>query len=317
MKLQRILVILTAALATCLPMQGMQRVVQQTYPLPKNGTVKIDTYRGFINVAVGDTPNVEISVRSLSQQEDEAEARSALDTLQLRIEQVGNEIRVVATNPVETGVRLDIVELRKLEINFEIIVPSHCNLDLSTKEGGITVDSLVGNMKARTETGSIFFRQIQGNVVAESRAGDIVVSRCSGSVDLRAMQGNVRIGTVGGRATLETVNGDIEVMSAYNTVSAKASDGDISAGFAQIVGPSSIRTALGNVTAVLNPEDNFSIRAYSRWGKVINEFPAESVSGKIQRSRLVGDYRGGGPQINIQSSGGSVRLKTGEPLFAQ
>lgn len=317
MKLQRLLILIGLALATCLSVQGMQRVVTQTYPLPTNGTVKIDSYRGLINMTVGDTSNVEINVRSISQKQDEAEAARALDTLQLRIEQVGNEIRVVATNPAETGLRLDIVELQKLEIYFEITVPSRCNLDLTTLEGGITVDSLVGNMKARTEIGSIFFRQIHGNVTARSQAGDVVVSRCSGSADLRASQGNVRIGTVGGRAILETVNGDIEVMSAYSTVMAKAAEGDISAGFAQIAGPSSIRTALGNVTAVLNPEEKFSIKAHSRWGKIISELASEEVTGKMGRTRMTGDYRGGGPQLELQAHGGSVRLKPGEPLFAQ
>jgi hypothetical protein len=317
MRLSRFYLLVTLVLTSGLSMRGVQRVVQETYALPANGTVKIDSYRGFINVAVGDTPNVEIRVRSISQIEDKAEAQRALDTLQLRIEQVGGQIQVIATNPSETGIRLDIVELRKLEVYFEVVVPANCNLDLNTADGGITVDSLAGNMKARTETGSIFFRQIHGDVEAVSQAGDIVVSRCSGSVNLRANQGNVRIGTVGGRAVLETVNGDIEIMSAYSTVFAKVAAGDISAGFAQIDGASSISTLVGDITAVLNPEENFSIKARSRWGKIISELAAGSVSGKVRRGRLTGDYRGGGPQIEIEAPGGSVWIKPGEPLFAQ
>lgn len=305
------------AVVSGLSLQGMQRVVQQSYVLPADGVVIVDSYRGMISVTVGDTENVEIRVLSVSPKEDEDAARRALDTLRLRVEQTGRDIRIIATNPHETGVRLDIIELQKIELYFELVVPARCNLDLTTLDGGITVDSLAGNMKARTETGSIFFRQIEGNIVAVANSGDVVVSRCSGSVDLRSRQGDVRIGTVGGRAVLETVNGDIEVMSAYHTVFAKVADGDISAGFAQFAGPSFIRTAVGDVIAVLNPEENFSIKAHSRWGKIISELAPGTVSGKVGRSRLVGDYRGGGPQVEIEAPGGSVRLKPGEPLFEQ
>ncbi|MFZ9681881.1 MAG: DUF4097 family beta strand repeat-containing protein [Cephaloticoccus sp.] len=163
--------------------------------------------------------------------------------------------------------------------------------------------------------GTIFFRRIDGNITASTRSGDVIVSRCSGSVDLRTQQGSVQVGTVGGRAVLETVSGDIEVMSAYDVVDAKAADGDVNARFARITGPSRLRTGLGNITTIINPEENFSIKARSRWGKIFSEMPVAAARGGTGRSRLVGEYKGGGPELEVEAPGGFVRIKGGEPLF--
>lgn len=295
----------------------MQRVEQKSFPLTAGGTVRLNTYRGLVNVSAGEGDKVTVTVRSVSGEEKEENARRALDSLDLSMAARNGEISITASNIRETGVRIDLFELKKIEIFFEISVPENCNLDLSTDDGSITVGSLAGNMKARTETGQIFFRRIDGNVEARSRSGDIIVSRCTGSVDLKCLQGNISVGTVSGRATLETVNGDIEIMSAYDVVMAKAAEGDVSAGFAQITGPSSIRTAVGNITTIINPDTGFSIKAKSRWGKIYSDMNVDTSRGGSGRSKLVGDYKGGGPELDIEAPGGYVRIKPGEPLFEE
>jgi hypothetical protein len=95
----------------------------------------------------------------------------------------------------------------------------------------------------------------------------------------------------------------------------KAADGDVNARFARIAGPSRLRMDLGNITTIINPEENFSIKARSRWGKIFSEMPVEAARGGTGRSRLVGEYNGGGPELEVEAPGGFVRIKGGEPLF--
>lgn len=315
MKLQRLFWLLFIALPAALPGWAMERVEQQRFAVSEGAVIRLDTYRGYINVVAGQGNEVEVSVRYLSTEDKEDAARRALDNLRLEMDQRNGQVVITASNPHETGIRIDLFELKKLEIHFELVVPAHCNLDLATADGSITVDSLTGNLKARADTGTIFFRHIQGDIEARTQSGDVIVSRCTGSVNLKTVQGNLQIGTVVGRAFLETVNGDIEIMNARNVVDARVANGDISARFAQIVGPSHIRTAVGNITTVLNPEENFSIKARSRWGKIFSEMKVDTSRGGSGRSRLVGEYRGGGPQLEIEAPGGYVRIKPGEPLF--
>lgn len=317
MKLQRLFWLLLFVLAVAGPGRAMQRVEQQRFTLAANGTVRLDTYRGLINVVEGEGDQVEVNVRSISTYEKEEEARNALDSLQLSMAVRDGGVVITATNPRETGIRIDLVELKKLELHFELVVPAHSNLDIATADGSITVGNLSGNVKARAQTGTVFLRHIEGNIQAETNFGDIIVSRCSGSVNLKSLQGNLQVGTVDGRAMLETVNGDIEIMNARSVVDAQVANGDVSAQFAQITGPSRIRTAVGNITTVINPDENFSIKARSRWGKIFSEMNVDTSRGGSGRSRLVGEYRGGGPQLEIEAPGGYVRIKPGEPLFEE
>jgi DUF4097 and DUF4098 domain-containing protein YvlB len=295
--------------------QAMDRTEQKSFTLPTNGSVKIDTYRGKINVVPGPGSEVKISVHSLSEKKNDEAARRALDELQLDMRRKGSSIVVTARNPRETGVRFIWQDQAMLDLEFDVTVPATCNLDLRTGDGGITVGNLTGTMRARTDTGTIFFRQIDGSVDARANSGDIVVSRCSGPVTLKTVRGDVQIGTVGGQAVLETVNGDIEVQTARAQIVAKAADGNITAGFATITGESSIRTAVGNITATVNPEEASSIHATSLWGKIFSKLPVQAVSGGNGHSKLVGRYNGGGPLIELDASGGYVKIKPGEPLF--
>lgn len=296
---------------------AMQRVEQQTFVLPSDGTVKIDTYRGAINVMPGQGSQVRVTVRLQTNQKNEAKARRDLDALQLSMQQEGKEIVVKARNPRETGLLFVWNDPGRLALEFEITVPTHCNLDLRTGDGGIEVGSLSGHMVARTETGTIFFRRIEGSVDAQAQTGDVVVSRCIGPVTLKTVRGSVRTGLVSGRAVLESVNGDIEVQTALNAVQASTQDGNITAGFAAVGGASRVKTLVGNINATVNPDVACSIHASSLWGKVFSKLPMEAESGGDGRSHLAGEFNGGGPVISLDASGGYVKIATAKPLFAE
>lgn len=155
MKLHHLFWLLVIALPAAVQGRAFQRVEQQRFTLPTDGAVRVNTYRGLINVVAGEGKEVKVTVHALSTEDEEAEARAALDALVLSIHQEGREIVVTATNPRETGVRLDIFALKKLELQFDFVVPAQCNLSLATADGSISVDSLAGDMQARAETGTI------------------------------------------------------------------------------------------------------------------------------------------------------------------
>jgi hypothetical protein len=133
-----------------------QRVESQNFVLPLDGTVVIDTYRGAIDVVPGEGREVQISVSMLSPNEDTEEARHALNALQLSFDQVEGDVIFKARNPRETGVKFIWEDQSNLAISINVTVPQEVNLDLVTRDGGITVGNLNGDMKARTEPGTIF-----------------------------------------------------------------------------------------------------------------------------------------------------------------
>lgn len=316
MKLQRLswLLLISIVLAVTSG-RAMQRVEQHHFILGDQGTVRLNTYRGLVNVVAGEGPGVEVSVRSISGETSEEAARRALDGLRLTMEARDGNVMITAANPSETGVRIDLCEPKKLEVYIDLVVPARCSLEISNDDGSINVGDLTGECVATAQTGTIFFRHINGDIMAETNFGDIIVSRCSGSVDLKSRQGNLQVGTVSGRARLETVEGDIEIMNAQNSVMAQSATGDVSAQFARITAASRLRTDVGSVTTIINPAESFSLNVRSRRGKTNSDFKLDATHSAASRNRLMGDYRGGGPQLEIDAPGGAVRIKPGEPLF--
>lgn len=294
---------------------ALQRVETQNFVLPVGGKLIVDTYRGAIDIKAGEGREVAISMSMFSGKKDKSEASEALDRVKFDFTQEGSHVVLKARNPFETGVKFVWEDETNIDIRITVTVPEDCDLDLRTRDGGITVGNIRGEMKATTEVGSIFFRSIDGDILAKAQSGNVVVSRCTGSVDLRTGQGDVRIGTVGGRARLETVNGDIEVQTAHDVVEANVADGNIEAGFAVITGKSKIRTKFGDIVARINPAEACTISARARWGRVDDRLSIHAINGGNGRSRLSGDYNGGGPLIDLRASGGTVRIDSGKPYF--
>ncbi len=296
---------------TSISLLGFQRVEQESFPLPPGGMVKIDAYRGEINVVAGAADRVRVIVNVSVPAETAEAGRQVLEGFALTGAVNDGVVTISTRNPRDGSVRFVWSKDPRPEITLTVEVPERVDLDLQTGEGGINVESLTGRMRARAEHGTIFFRQIDGDVEARTGTGDILVSRCTGSVTLRAVQGSVRIGAVGGRASLETVSGDIELQSAHGIVTAVTKAGDIEAGFAEVTGGAQLETALGNIHARVNPAAAFSLRAVSGWGPVESRLSLEG-EGNARGSRLSGLHNGGGPLLELKAGGGRVSIAPGE-----
>jgi len=293
-----------------------QRVEQQSFAVRPGCTVRLDAYRGAIRVETGadDTVLVRAVVEYASA--DAARAEAVLGGFQLAAVTAGNEIRLIAHNPRDRGTRFTWDRDERPSVVYHLTVPVHCNLDLQTPDGAITVAPLHGAMRARADQGAITFRQVHGSVDAATRTGNIIVSRCTGPVTLKSVQGDVRIGTVGGRASLQTVDGDIEIQTAYAGVVAATANGDVTAGFAKVPEQSRIKTSLGSIRATVNPREAFSLHAAATFGKVLAKMDVEPLRGASGRSKLRGTHQGGGPMLEFKAASGNVVIEPGEPLFA-
>ena len=295
--------------------EAAQRVEQRALAVQPGCTVRLDAYRGQINVVSGGADEVRVSVALNLPETKPGQARAVLDAFTLTAAATDYEVRFTARNERDRDVRFAWEDAMRPQLVFTLTVPEHCHLDLQTRDGNITVDPLRGNMRARSETGTITFRRIDGTIDAATRTGDVVVSRCTGTVKLRSIQGNVLIGTVGGRAQLETLDGDIEVQTAYGAVDAATSTGDVSAGFARMLERSQLKTSLGDIHATVNPTEGFSLLASAWLGRVTAKLDLEAAIGGKRRGKLSGQFQGGGPLLDLKAGGGNVLVETGEPVF--
>ncbi|MSU71607.1 MAG: hypothetical protein EXS43_04595 [Opitutus sp.] len=144
------------ALSGAGPLRAAERDIRHAFPVQPGCRLKIDSYRGRIEVTESDEPEVKILIHLEIGGETEADARRVLDGLQLDVQARDNAVSIVARNPRETRIRWFWQEAEQIELMYYISVPRQCSVDVKTGTGSITVGRLAGQMAARIEKGNIF-----------------------------------------------------------------------------------------------------------------------------------------------------------------
>lgn len=306
--------LILVALAAVLPVRAAERIERRDFPAPAGTTLKIDTYRGSIDVTQSPDDQMHLEIRIDPGTDDRAETDSILKTLQLDIRQAGSVISVTARNPSETAVHFTWQKSRKILLSYAVKVPPACNLNMATDDGGIAVQGImqnvVGNMEVKAKKGGIFFRSVEGDIKATVDSGDIVVSRCTGSVDLRAMVGSIRVGTVGGFAELHATNGDIELQHALGGAKVTSTAGEILVGFPKTFSrDSSVSSDGGSIIVRLDPAARCMVQASAVWGRVNTTLPITVESGGDGKKTLKGRLNGGGALLKLHADGGNLRIE--------
>lgn len=273
----------------------------------------LDTEWGEVQVATHDDDTVEVIV-------EQAEA------LDLTSEQQDGTLTIRGTRKDGGLVRwfLDWGD----RPTFRLTVPRRHDLSLRTAGGDIAVDDLDGELSAHTSGGSIAVEEVTGSLAVETSGGSIRIAAAGGTVtattsggaialgpaggdiEARTSGGAIRIEEAAGRVAARTSGGSIAV-SAVGPIEARTSGGSIRATFSEPPdGDSSLRTSGGDIEVLLPEGAAIDIDAKTSGGRVVADLPV-TVEGTLERSALRGAIGGGGPQLRLRTSGGSIVL---EPL---
>jgi hypothetical protein len=164
---------------------------------------------------------MQCQLRLISFANSEPEARAAFVRSELSARRLGSdgayvEFRFPQDRP-----------MRRLDVSFCILVPSHFNLDLETQSGTIQVDNLDGELRAATSGGDIHTADITGATRVQTAAGDIDLGNISQRLDAHTAAGSIRVGDVKGDANLETSGGEIVSGLIGGNAHAQTAAGDI------------------------------------------------------------------------------------------
>jgi hypothetical protein len=61
------------------------------------------------------------------------------------------------------------------QLRFEIEVPEHFDLDLTSAGGGVRIEGVDGTIKGSTEAGALELRRLSGSVDLETKRGDVTL----------------------------------------------------------------------------------------------------------------------------------------------
>jgi hypothetical protein len=290
----------------------IERTIEKTFTVQPGGTLKVETSGGNVSVEPGSGDTVKVIAKEKIRADSEAEADQVLKDLELTIEQQGNDVTAIAKYHRGAGSWGSWFGNTPVQVSFVVTVPSRYSTDLRTSGGDIAVGDLTGRMQARTSGGDVKLGNIDGTVDGGTSGGNVELRSCTGDTRLHTSGGNVRAEKIVGKADLGTSGGDIVVKLVENVLSAHTSGGDVEAGIGgALKGDCTLGTSGGDVKVTVDKAAAFRLDASTSGGGVRADGLTITLdSGGSGRSHLSGKVNGGGPELKLRTSGGSIRVVT-------
>jgi hypothetical protein len=265
---------------------------ERTVPVRPGGTLRIDLSAGSIDVETHDLEAVDIDARttgwaaravrfSLEHDEDELELRGSRSSW----------LRGLGSGRVTVRAR----------------VPKLFSVDLHTSGGRIDIQEVTGSVEAETSGGNLELNQITGEVDVKTSGGNIRAGEIHGDLEAETSGGSIHVSEVSGDVDVETSGGSIRIRDVDGRVEAQTSGGSISVRFADAPA-GEIETSGGSIDVQFSGDAGVDLEAQTSGGRIIidEEF---AISGRIERGEVDAKLNGGGEELNLQTSGGNIRIR--------
>ncbi len=193
-------------------------------------------------------------------------------------------------------------------LQFAVEVPADAAVDVETSGGRVEVASVAGEVRLHTSGGPVALDDLAGPTEARTSGGPIEARDLGATARLHTSGGPVAVERVAGDLEVHTSGGPIRIEEAGGRVEAHTSGGPVTVRFAP--GNSSgglLSTSGGRVVAHVDPAAALDIDASTSGGSVILDLPV-TVQGRVTSSAVRGRLNGGGAELKMRSSGGSIQL---------
>jgi DUF4097 and DUF4098 domain-containing protein YvlB len=304
-----IVIALSCLLVNCFTFGDMDDRITKTYAVGPGGTLTIESDIGSIDVHGADIDSVEVEILRGVRRTREKRAQQILEDFDIQFHHTGSDVTIEAKYK-KKGLRGFWNNVGKyLRVKYIIAVPVEYNVDLFTKGGSITVDNLQGEVLSRTSGGSLNFDNIKGNITGKTSGGSVSIGEVLGQTNVRTSGGSVHIKLAEGPVDAHTSGGSITVEEVVGEIKAHTSGGSVKAYLSrQPEADCSLTTSGGSITVHLSEDIGVDINAKTSGGRVHTDFRV-SLSGEISKNAMHGEMNGGGPELYLRTSGGSIYLK--------
>jgi len=321
--------------------------IVETFPVAAGGKLTINADCGEIDVQSTDDDTLSVRIQRAAQIKANRRAAEILKNLDVQITHEASDVKIEAkfTGNAKRWKKRQ----NDLDVQFDIRVPRHYNLDLETAcddisvvnvtgdvnvetfRAGLRLQKITGRIDAVTSLGNIDLKAFNGDAVLQTTGGNIGIAEGTGDVKTKTSGGNLQvaqvIGAVNGRtsggniilrgckggADLKNAGGSIEVEN-DGPVLAKNAGGSIRC---QLQGVSvnqslllDLETTGGSINVSLVPDIAATLEAKVLSGSVTTEFPVTVDGvGVVKPDQLQGAINGGGPLLKLRSVGGNIILR--------
>ncbi|MFO7891789.1 MAG: DUF4097 family beta strand repeat-containing protein [bacterium] len=282
--------------------------IHKTFKVQKEGLLTIEADIGSIEINTTKDDEVDIVVDFDKRRGSSSRLRNIMKNIDVNFHHSGRDVRVDLEYDRGLGNFWNSVG-RYLRVKFMVTVPEEYNVDIHTSGGSISVDDLEGEVTSRTSGGSLYFGEIAGQVYGKTSGGSITLHGCKEEVKVETSGGSIDIGEVSGNVVAHTSGGSIKVEEVMGAIDARTSGGSVTAYISkQPRGNCSLKTSGGTVTAYLARDVKVTVDAHTSGGRVHTDFPV-MVRGTLNKRSLNAEINGGGPELYLRTSGGSIYIK--------
>jgi DUF4097 and DUF4098 domain-containing protein YvlB len=319
-KLERLVItsLVLSCLAACPAFAAREGTFRRS--LNVTGPVNLDLTTGSGNVTVrtGSEGKVEITghVRA-SGWFDGGQDRVSRIEANPPIQQSGNSIRI--------GHIQDTDLFHNISISYELVVPAQTQLTSHSGSGRQEVDGLAGTINVDAGSGDVRISNIGNTVRAQTGSGDMTLENIKGEVHANTGSGSIRATEIAGgfegetgsghivfqqsapgSVRVKTGSGGIEARGVRGSLEARAGSGEIEAD-GEPRGGWIVHTGSGSVRLRLATDAAFDLNAHTSSGSISVNRPV-TVQGIVNRKEIRGRVRGGGPEVEVQTSSGNIEI---------
>ena len=324
--------------------------IVEVFPVAPGGRLTVDADFGGIDVQSAEGDNLSVRVRRAAELKEDRRAGEILKNFDVQMTHEAADVKIEAKfrGPVKQWKKAK----KRLDVQFEIVVPRNYALDLKTADeeisavditgdvnvhtagAGLRLQNITGRIDGKTSGGNIDLKAFEGDAALRTSGGNITLEGGTGDVKAKTSGGNIQIidvigaingQTSGGNVTLRGCKGGADVKTAGGSIEvendgpvlAKTSGGSIRCQLQEAVSSQNLlldlETIGGGINVSLVPDIAATVEARVLGGSVTTEFPvAVETAGTVKPDQLHGTINGGGPVLRLFSVGGNVILRKAE-----
>jgi DUF4097 and DUF4098 domain-containing protein YvlB len=306
--------------------------ISQQVDVAAGGKLIVDVDFGSIQGAAAADGKVSLDAHRLVEFGNETKEKEYLAAAPITFAKEGNVV-TVRSRRKESWMNWHF-GFSRMDASYILHVPKKFDLDLHTSGGEIAAIDVSGDLKAHTSGGKLQFANLEGALTASTSGGSIEVEGCrcpteiktsggsisvvngTGVLHARTSGGRIEVHNLSGDADVETSGGSLVLEKIRGKLVGRTSGGSIHTSIpGEVAGDVQLKTSAGRIELSVPENAGIDIDARTSGGRVSCDLPlTESDS---RREHLRGKLNGGGKSVILETSAGSIRLKSASSQIAE
>jgi len=280
--------------------QAQAEEYSKSYAVSGRPTVHVHVDDSSLRVITSDTRQVDFNVKR--------EGTSGLELgrgLKINSQQDGDHVELSVVH--QPGIAIMSTDRHLMT---EVHMPRDADLQIETRDGSVDLAAVNGNVTIHSADGAINASQLTGKIEIQSADGAIMTDSLKGDVRLHSTDGAITVTHLDGQCDVTSTDGALRAEGRFDSLRLVSTDGSVVAKVAEgsrMTSAWSIRTVDGSVNVSLPQNFQANINASTRDGHIKLALPV-TVQGEISQSKVQGTLNGGGPELTLKSTDGSIRL---------